>query len=64
MSDKFNYREAVKRIEAIVAEIEGENPDIDQLSDLVKEALELLQKCKDHLKTTETDLTKTLSDLE
>ena len=65
MSDKqINYQQALSRIENIVDEIENDNPDVDQLSAKVKEALELLQFCKDHLKNTEEDLNQTLEDLE
>jgi len=62
--DKVNYQQALNRIEQIVSEIENENPDVDQLSSKVKEALELLQFCKDHLKNTEQDLNETLQGLE
>ncbi len=62
--EKINYQQALDRIEQIVSEIENDNPDVDQLSSRVKEALELLQFCKDHLKNTEQDLNDTLQDFE
>ena len=61
---KVKYKEAFQRIEQIVAEIEGDNPDVDKLTDLVREGLELLKYCKQHLKNTEEDLNSALQDLD
>lgn len=61
---KPSYREALERVEAIVAKIEQEAPDIDQLSDLVKEAMTQLKYCKAKLRSTEEDLEKAMKDLE
>ncbi len=63
MSEK-NYKEAFQRIEQIVSEIEGEDPDVDKLTDLVKEGLELLKYCKQRLRTTEEDLKSALGELD
>ena len=65
MSDlELTYKQAFKRIEQIVSEINGDDPDVDKLSDLVKEGLELLKYCKQNLKHTEDDLKTALQDLE
>ncbi len=64
MSEKITYKEAFQRIERIVTEIESEDPDVDKLTQLVKEGLELLKYCKQHLRTTEDDLKSALDDLE
>ena len=65
MSDsKIKYKEAFQRIELIVSQIEGDDPDVDKLTDLVKEGLELLKYCKQHLRRTEEDLGSALQDLE
>ena len=64
MNEKIKYKEAIKKIETLVTQIESEDPDVDNLSDMVKEALELLQYCKKHLKKTEDDLNQALQDLE
>ena len=61
---KPSYKEALARVEAIVAQIEQEAPDIDHLSDLVKEAMTQLKYCKAKLKATEEDLEKVMKDLE
>ncbi|MDN5204997.1 exodeoxyribonuclease VII small subunit [Fulvivirgaceae bacterium BMA10] len=60
---KFNYKQSLKRLEEIVAQIESEEPDVDELSQLVKEATALMKKCKEKLKATEEDIDRTLSDL-
>ncbi len=65
MSDsKIKYKEAFQRIELIVSQIEGDDPNVDKLTDLVKEGLELLKYCKQHLRRTEEDLESALQDLE
>lgn len=63
-NEKIKYKEAIKKIETLVSQIEGEEPDVDNLSEMVKEALELLQYCRQHLKQTEDDLNQALQDLE
>lgn len=65
MSDKkIAYKQAIERIEELVAKIEGDEPDVDNLSHMVNEALDLLKFCKQHLHKTEDDLNKSLQDLE
>lgn len=64
MSKQKTYKEAFQRIEQIVSEIEGEDPEVDKLTDLVKEGLELLKYCKQHLRTTEDELKSALGDMD
>jgi exodeoxyribonuclease VII small subunit len=64
MSEQKTYKQAFQRIEQIVADIEGNDPDVDKLTHLVKEGLELLKYCKQHLRTTEEDLKSALDDLD
>ena len=64
MSKQRTYKEAFQRIEQIVSEIESEDPDVDKLTDLVKEGLDLLKHCKQHLRTTEEDLKSALGDVD
>ena len=60
---KLNYKKAIERLEAIVTKIENEEPDVDELADLVKEAADLVKKCKLKLKQTEEDLDNSLEAL-
>uniref|UniRef100_UPI00404736D0 exodeoxyribonuclease VII small subunit n=1 Tax=Roseivirga sp. TaxID=1964215 RepID=UPI00404736D0 len=65
MSKKsISYKEALERIEEIVDIIENQQPDIDDLSNLVKEATSLIKDCKLRLKTTENELNTSLENLE
>lgn len=64
MSKKsISYKAALERIEEIVDIIENQQPDIDGLSNLVKEATSLIKDCKLRLKTTENELNTSLEDL-
>ena len=62
--ERINYKQAFQRIEQIVSEIEGDDPDVDKLAELVREGLGLLKDCKQHLKNTEEDLNSALQDLD
>jgi len=53
---KFNYKKALEEIEQIVYKIENEEPDIDELSEMVKRAAELIKQCKNKLKNTSSEL--------
>tara|TARA_R110000796_G_scaffold77585_1_gene173383 strand:- start:113507 stop:113704 length:198 start_codon:yes stop_codon:yes gene_type:complete len=61
---KLTYKESLDRIETIVDIIENQQPDIDDLSSLVKEATQLIKDCKLRLKNTEETLTSSLENLE
>ncbi|MGW8123464.1 exodeoxyribonuclease VII small subunit [Roseivirga echinicomitans] len=61
---KLTYKESLERIEAIVDIIENQQPDIDDLSNLVKEATTLIKDCKLRLKNTEETLNSSLENLE
>ena len=63
MEKKISYTEAMKELEAIVAEIEQGEITIDILSEKVKRASELIRICKSKLTTTEEDVNKILSEL-
>lgn len=55
----LSYQEALSQLEEIVASLEGEQPDIDSLSEKVKKAMELLEMCKAKLRNTEDTLNQT-----
>ena len=61
---KFNYKKALEEIEGIVHKIENEEPDVDELSTMVKRAAELIKQCKTKLKTTGEELEDIIGDLE
>ena len=59
---KETYTEAMKKLEAIVAKIEGGELDIDQLGDNLKEAQKLIKFCKDKLYKADEEIRKMLED--
>lgn len=61
---KFNYKKALEEIEVIVQKIENEEPDVDELSMMVKRAAELIKQCKTKLKTTGEELENIIQDIE
>ena len=57
---KLSYQESIKQIENIINDIENGDPDVDSLTNMVEEALELINKCKVKLKNTEDKLNNSL----
>ena len=60
---KITYTEAKEELEKIVALIESDELDVDQLSTKVKRASELVAFCKQKLTETDTELQKILEEL-
>jgi len=60
---RIAYKEAIQEIERIIARIEGDDLDVDELASQVKRAGELLNMCKSRLKNTEEELSRTLEEL-
>lgn len=61
---KFSYNKSIEEIEEILQELETKNIDIDQLTDRIKKALDLLSQCKTKLQTTENEVLKLLKNTE
>ena len=61
---KETYTEAMKRLEAIVSKIEGNELDIDELAENLKGAQWLTKFCRDKLYKTDTEIKKMLDDSE
>ena len=62
--ESFDYQKAVNQIEAILAEIESGEPNVNELSDLVHKAATLLAACKEKLRITEKEIGETLDGLD
>jgi exodeoxyribonuclease VII small subunit len=60
----ISYRKAMEELESIVKKIEQNEPDVDELNDLVTRAVELVKYCKTRLKTTEEKLKENLEELD
>ena len=59
----LTYTEALKDLEKIVHRIEHEEPDVDELNELVKQAGNLIKYCKTKLKASEEELNKNLGEM-
>jgi len=63
MQNKISYTDAIKELEAIVAEIENEDISVDDLAEKVKRASLLIKVCKDKLTKTEDEVSAVLKEL-
>jgi len=61
---KIKYSEAIQEIEEILAKIENEELDVDELTHKVERVSELINVCKDKLHKTEEEVEDILNDLE
>lgn len=59
---EIEYEEAVAQLEEIVEKMENDELDIDQLSEQLKRAKELVKYCKDKLTKTDEEIKKLLSE--
>jgi exodeoxyribonuclease VII small subunit len=64
MSDQPNYTQAFEELQKIVSEIESGQITVDELSEKVKRATELIVICKAKLTTTEENVNQILRDIE
>lgn len=64
MSKEMKYEDAMHELESIVSGIEDDQISIDELSDKIKRATELIKTCKTKLFKTEQDIADVLKDLE
>ena len=62
MSKELKYEAAMAELQAIVSKMENDELDIDQLSEQLKRAQELIKLCKDKLTKTDEEIKKILSD--
>jgi len=61
---KFNYNEALARLQEISEILESEVKDINELSELIKESAKLVKQCKKQLKDTSATIENTLDNLD
>ncbi len=61
---KTSYQEAVNEIDEILAKIENEELDVDELSAQVKRVSSLIKLCKDKLHKTEEEVENILKEME
>ncbi len=61
---KMSYKEAMTEIESIVAKLEDNQLDVDELSGRVKRVSELIAFCKSKLHETEEEVEKILKSID
>lgn len=57
------YKEAIERLEKIVAEMQSSDCDIDRLAEYTSTAIALMNHCKDKLTKTDEEVKKALEGL-
>ena len=62
MKKAMKYEEAMKQLEQIVSKMENDELDIDQMSEQLKKAQQLIKLCKDKLVKTDKEIQKILSE--
>lgn len=55
------YEQALKKLETIVRQMEDDQLDVDQMTEQLKEALHLIQFCRDRLTKTDEEIQRILS---
>ena len=63
MQAEMKYEEAVVQLETIVRKMENDEFDIDELTEQLKNAQQLLKLCKDKLTKTETEVKNLLQNV-
>jgi exodeoxyribonuclease VII small subunit len=64
MSDNLSYTAAFEELQKIVSEIEQGTISVDELSEKVKRASQLIKICKSKLINTEEDVNEILKELD
>lgn len=63
-STQKNYNQAYSELKEIVSKMENGQMQVDELSENIKKATELINICKQKLTTIETDVDKLIQDIE
>lgn len=61
MKQEPRYEEAIAELQAIVRRMENDELDIDQLSEQLKRAQQLIRLCKDKLTKTDDEIKRILT---
>lgn len=62
--DDLGYAEAVDELEEILAELDGDEVDVDRLAERVRRAADLVQLCRERLQSAQVEVTRIVADLE
>ena len=65
MSKKIiKYKEAVQELNSTLEELESENIDVDEVSQKVKKAVDLIKVCRDKIDKTEMEVRKIVKEFD
>lgn len=62
--EKISYADAVAELEAIAAELEQPDVDVDRLADRVARAAQLITLCRERIASTRLDVERVVAGLE
>jgi exodeoxyribonuclease VII small subunit len=62
MSNESKYRDAIEKLDAIIAQIENDDIDVDELALQVKEAVNLIRICKAKIDKAELEVKQVVED--
>ena len=62
MDKEQKYEKAMAELQSIVTKMENDELDVDQLSEQLKRAQELIKFCKDKLTKTDEEIKKILTE--
>lgn len=60
----FKYSEAIDELNSILADLESERIDVDEVSAKVKKAIELIKLCRDKISKTELEVRAIVKEFE
>ncbi len=60
----MEYSKAAEELNQILSDLESEDINVDELSDKVKKAIELIRFCKNKIKETEMEVKNMVSEFE
>ena len=63
-SSQLNYSQAIEELNKLVQDLQGDDIDVDQLSEKVKRASFLIKFCKTKLRDTDEEVKKVLEELD
>ena len=63
-TETVGYADAVTELEAILADLESDEVDVDRLASQVTRAADLIELCRGRLTTAQTEITRIVADLE
>ena len=62
MKEEMKYEQAYQELQIIVRRMENDELDIDQMSEQLKRAQQLIKLCKDKLTKTDEEIKKILAE--